>query len=327
MEFSMHRRSVLAAGSLAALGGAFLTRPARAESTTQMLVGFSAGGSTDIVARTLCPPLGQRLGQNIVVENRAGASGILAAHLLLRSPADGRHLMVAPQTSTIMAQILYPDRVKYDTVRDFTPLTDLGQSPLVLVVPSGSSIHSVADLVAQARKEPGRMTYGSGGVGTSLHIAGALLADAGRVKMLHVPYQGEAKAVIGLLSGQLSFMFSNIFVVLPYIKQGKLRALAVTGTDHSTHLPKVPTLSSQVPVTLDASTWYGLYAPKELPDKVANHIVSAVWAVMGSPKVSKQLAVMGITSSPNTPAQFKEFLRKELAAAKAAVAQAGIAVT
>jgi tripartite-type tricarboxylate transporter receptor subunit TctC len=319
------RRLVAAACLLPFAAQAQPGRPAwKPAKPVRIVVGFVPGGATDLVARVVAPELSQSWGQGVVVDNRAGASGIIAAEEVAHAPADGLTLMVAPQTSMTMAQPLYPKRVKYDTRRDFTPLTNLGASPQILVVPAASDIRSVADLVAFARREPGKATYGSGGNGTSLHLAGAILGQSQKVTVTHIPYKGEGAAVNDLIGGQLTFMFSNIFVALPFVKAGRLRALAVSGDQRASSLPDVPTFTEQTQVKLDTPTWYGLFAPAGLPADIAAQIVADCDTALARPQSRERFAQLGITWQKNSARQFDAFLQDEIRFAQDIVRSTGI---
>ena len=225
----------------------------------KVLVGFTAGGGTDVAARVIAQKLSEATGQSFVVENRAGASGLIATEQVTKAPADGYTIMVGSQTTLAVAPALYK-KFQIDVVKDLTGMAMIGISPLVAVVNADSPIKSIADLIAEAKARNGTMNFGSGGVGTTPHMAGELLAFNAGIKMVHVAYRGEAPGVNDLLGGQIPFMFSNLSVVKGNIEAGKLRALAVTSSKRVPSLPNVPTIAETFP-GFDAATWFALVAP------------------------------------------------------------------
>ena len=208
----------------------------------KVVVGFSAGGGTDVAARVIAQKLTEATGQTFVVENRTGASGLIGSEQVARSPADGYTIMVGSQTTLAVAPALYR-KFQLDVTKDLTGMAMIGISPLVAVVNANSPIHSIKDLIAEAKAKNGTMNFGSGGVGTTPHMAGELLAYNAGIKWVHVAYRGEAPGINDLLAGQIPFMFSNLSVVLGNIQGGKLRALAVTSTQRVPQLPDVPTVA------------------------------------------------------------------------------------
>ncbi len=208
----------------------------------KILVGFAAGGGTDVAARIVGQKLGEALGQTFVIENRPGASGLIASEQVAKSPPDGYTLMVGSQTTLAVAPALYRS-IQIDGSKAFTGMAMVGISPLVAVVPASSPIKSMAELIAFAKSQTNGMSFGSGGVGTTPHMSGELLALSAGIKMVHVAYKGEAPGVNDLLGGQIPFMFSNLSVVKGNIEGGKLRALAVTSSTRVPSLPNVPTVA------------------------------------------------------------------------------------
>ena len=222
----------------------------------KILVGFSAGGGTDVAARVVGLKLGEALGQTFVIENRPGASGLIAAEQVAKSPADGYTIMVGSQTTLAVAPALYRS-IQLDAAKAFTGIAMVGISPLVAVVPTSSPIKSMADLIAFAKSQPNGMNFASGGIGTTPHMSGELLALSAGIKMVHVAYKGEAPGVNDVLGGQIPFMFSNLSVVKGNIEGGKLRALAVTSSQRVPSLPNVPTVAklSRASTPQPGSTW------------------------------------------------------------------------
>src|SRR4051812_10434355 len=233
----------------------------------KVVVGFSAGGGTDVAARVIAQKLTEATGQTFVVENRTGASGLIGSEQVARSPADGYTIMVGSQTTLAVAPALYK-KFQLDVMKDLTGMAMIGISPLVAVVNADSPIKSIKDLVAEAKARNGTMNFGSGGVGTTPHMAGELLAFNAGVKLVHVAYRGEAPALNDLLGGQIPFMFSNLSVVKGNIEGGKLRALAVTTPKRVASLPDVPTIAESGQPGFDAATWFTLVAPAGTPREV-----------------------------------------------------------
>src|SRR3954466_351117 len=212
----------------------------------KVLIGFTAGGGTDVAGRVIAQKLAEAMGQTFVVENRAGASGLIASEAVAKAPADGYTIMVGSQTTLAVAPALYK-KFQLDTAKELTGLAMIGISPLVAVVNADSPIHSIKELIAEAKAKNGTMNFGSGGVGTTPHMAGELLAFNAGIKWVHVAYRGEAPGINDLLGGQIPFMFSNLSVVKGNVEAGKLRALAVTSARRVPSLPDVPTLAETFP--------------------------------------------------------------------------------
>src|SRR4051812_12355381 len=233
----------------------------------KVVVGFTAGGGTDVAARVIAQKLSEAMGQSFVVENRPGASGLIASEQVAKSPADGYTLSVGSQTTMAVAPALYR-KFQIDAAKEFTGLAMIGISPLVAVVKADSPIKSIKDLIAAAKEKNGTMNFGSGGVGTTPHMAGELFAFNAGIKWVHVAYRGEAPGLNDLLGGQIPFMFSNLSVVLGNVQAGKLRALAVTTPKRVASLPDVPTIAESGQPGFDAATWFTLVAPAGTPREV-----------------------------------------------------------
>src|SRR5271155_1456199 len=239
----------------------FAAAPARAQNAfpdrpIKLVVGFAAGGSTDVAARIIAQQMSQILGQSVVVENRTGASGLLAAEDVVKSPPDGYTLMLASQTVLAVAPHLYR-KATIDPIKDFAPVAYCGASPLVLVVNPAFPAHTTADLIAMAKADPGKIIFGTGGVGTTPHIASEMFQYTAGIKMTHVPYHGEAGAINDVVAGQIPAMFANLSATMGQLKGGTLRALAVTSPQRSALVPDVPTVAETLP-GFAAETWFGL---------------------------------------------------------------------
>jgi tripartite-type tricarboxylate transporter receptor subunit TctC len=252
-------------GFFAATGAAAQTNdfPSR---PIKLIVGFAAGGGTDVAARIVAQKMAEILGQSVLVENRTGASGLIAAEDVAKSPPDGYTLMMGSQTVFAVAPKLYR-KATIDPAKDFSGVSLTGASPLVLVVNPSFPVHSVADMIAMAKANPGKINFGTGGVGTTPHMTAELFQHVAGIKMTHVAYRGEAPAINDLIADQISAMFANLSAVVGHIKGGTLRAIAVTGAERSPSAPEIPTVAETLP-GFAAETWFGIVAPSGTPHDV-----------------------------------------------------------
>jgi tripartite-type tricarboxylate transporter receptor subunit TctC len=265
------------------------TRPLR------LVVPFPAGGPTDALARLMADGLAAPLGQSVVVDNRPGASGGIAAEFVSRSPPDGQTLLVAGQGLMFINKALYRNRkLAYDPDRDYSYLGMLGSFPNVVVSNSQAlAAHSIEELIAQARANPGLVSYGSNGIGSLTHLSAEVIATTANVKFLHVPYQGAAPQLADLLAGRVGFTINGVQSVLPLIQQGRLRALAVTTASRLPQLPDVPTLAESGFPGLDLPVWFAVYAPAATPAAVQARLRTAIDAVTSTPAYAAELARRG----------------------------------
>ena len=277
-----------------------------------LLVPFPPGGSTDAIARTVGAKLQDNWGQPVLVDNKPGATGTIGAGNVKRAPADGYTLLVSSLGPFVIAPHLLKS-VPYDASRDFDLLMVAVQAPNVLVVPASSSFKSVADVLADLRKSPGRMSFASSGNGSSDHLTAELFWQQTGTQGLHVPYKGGAPAVSDLLGGQVESSFQNINAVISHIQAGKLRALAVTGDKRSPLLPQVPTLAEAGVKNVDVYSWQAIAAPKGLPADVRKTLHSALVAALNDPVIHKKLTDVGFEIVANTPEQFAAFQAAEFA--------------
>src|SRR6516164_6116845 len=245
----------------------------------KIFVGFSAGGGTDVAARILAQKLTEALGQSVVVENRPGASGMIAAETVAKSAADGYTLMMGTQTTLAVAPALYR-KFSIDAARDFAGVAMAGVSPLVLVVHPSSPAQSVKDLIARAKAQPGSLNFGSGGLGTTPHMAGELFSIQAGIKLVHVAYRGEAPAINDLLGGQIPLIFANLSAVIGNVRAGSLRALAVTSLQRSPSAPDIPTIAEVALPGFDAATWFALVAPAGTPREIVDRINAEVTRIV-----------------------------------------------
>ena len=298
--------------TLAALAASLMAGPAKAETfptrTVTIVVPFSAGGSTDTFARLVATNLQGQFGQPFVVENKPGASGNIAASYVARSAPDGYTLFMG--TSTSIANMSLFKNLNYDMLTDFVPVSQTVYTPLVMIVNPNSPAKTFQDFLKMAKEAKQPLTYGSGGSGTSQHLAGALFENLADVKMVHVPYKGAAPAVTDLMGGQIDVMFSPLVDAIGYIRGGKLRALALTTPKESAQLPGVPTLASAL-AGFDVPTWNGIFAPAKTPPAIVDALSKAIQKAMREPDMIKTVEGQGSDPVGSTPAEFKSFVEKE----------------
>ena len=314
---SQVRRHALKAGAAAlALGALGLQLPAHAQTNyptkpVKIVVGFSAGGTTDVVARIMAKELTEALGQPFMVENRPGAGSNIATDAVRVADADGYTLLFVAVTSAIN-QTLYPN-VKFDLNRDFDAVALGAKVPNVLVVHPSVPANNVKDFIAWAKANESKIAYASSGSGTSIHMAGELFKVRTGLKTQHVPYKGSAPAVTDLIGGQVQFMFDNMPASWPHVQSGKLKALAVTTKARSSTAPDLPTLEESGVAPFDVTSWFGLIAPKGTPKEVIEKLNKAMNAAFDKPNVKEAYSKLGAMSEKNTPEQFGSFIRSEVA--------------
>ncbi len=308
------RRAVLAQALAAAvLAGAAPGVQAEAAWPTKpvrIVVGFSAGGTTDIVARLMAQELTESLGQSFVVDNRPGGGSNIATDLVRQAPPDGYTLLFVAVTSTIN-QTLYPN-VKFDLMRDFEPVALGAKVPNILVVHPSVPAKTVPELVAWARAHADTASYASSGSGTSIHMAGEMFKVRTGLTTQHVPYKGSAPALTDLIGGQVHFMFDNMPSAWPHVQSGKLRALAVTTRARSPAAPDVPTMEESGIAPFDVTSWFGLLAPKGTPPEVVARLNKAMNAAFDKPAVQQAYAKLGAMSEKNSPQEFGRFIDSEV---------------
>jgi tripartite-type tricarboxylate transporter receptor subunit TctC len=298
------------------LAGAAIAAPSLAWSETypvrpvHMVVGFAAGGGADIVARLIGQALSEKLGQQIVVDNRPGAATNIATEVVARAAPDGYTLLLANSPNSINTTLY--DNLSFDFMRDIVPVASIGRVPLVMVVNSAFPAKTVPEFIAYAKANPGKVNMGSGGNGAPDHMSGELFKAMAGVGILHVPYRGVAPAIADLLGGQVQVIFGTMPAVIALIKSGKLRALAVTTAARSDQLPDVPTIGEFVP-GYEASQWYGIGAPKGTPAEAIERLNRETNAVLADPKMQARLAELGASVLPGSPADFGKLLADETA--------------
>jgi tripartite-type tricarboxylate transporter receptor subunit TctC len=274
-----------------------------------MVVGFPAGGGTDIVARKVGLPLGQLWGQPVVIENKGGAAGTIATALVARATPNGYTIFMATMGNMTINQHLYA--MTMDPVKDLIPITNVVGVSFVLVTRPNLGINSVEELVAVARKSPGSLNYSSSGIGGAPHLAAELLSHMSGARFTHVIYKGSAPSIADLLSGQVDFTMDSLVQILPLIKSGKLKPLAVLGAKRSPLLPNVPTVAESGVPGYEFTNWFGLVAPAQTPKAVVQKIHADVSRVLQSPELRAELEGMGAEVINNSPDQFADQLRQD----------------
>lgn len=291
----------------------------------RLIVPAAPGGGADFVARIVGVKLTETLGQSVVVDNRAGASGTIAADITAKSTADGYTMMMGQSTSVVIAPHLYK-KLGYDTLRDLTPVTLVAQVPNILVVHPSVAATSVKELIALAKSRPDLLNFGSSGSGAPSHLAAEMFKSAAGVSMLHVPYKGAGLAVNGLLAGEIQVMFAPIVAVLPQVKAGRLRALAVTSMARSAAAPELPTLAESGLPGYEISSWFGLFVPNNTPAPVISRLYRETAKALQSADVRERFAREGAEPIGNSPAEFNSYVRAEFAKYAKIVKDTGVKV-
>jgi tripartite-type tricarboxylate transporter receptor subunit TctC len=299
----------------AALLPTFSPTPAQAQAypdkPIRIVSPFPVGGIADTFAREIGKKLTDAWGQPVVIENRTGAGGNIGADIVAKSAPDGYTLVIGNIGTHAVNVSLFPS-MPFDTIKDFTPIVHVLDAEGLLVVNPAIKATTVPELVALARAEPGKLSYGSGGLGTTSHLAGELFKSMTRVDIVHVPYKGNVPAITDLLGGQTSMAFATMPTVLPHVRAGKLRPLAVLGATRSPALPDIPTVAESVP-GFEVSNWIGLFAPAGTPAPIVARINAEVQKIMRSPEIERRLESEGAKFIPMTPEQFAAFQKAELA--------------
>ena len=304
----MNRRQLIAYptfASLAQLSWAQSGKPIR------LIVPFPAGGPTDLVARVVAEPLGKLLGQPVLVDNRGGAGGSLGMAELARAQPDGLTLGIASVSTHGVNPAVYK-KLPYDPIKDFSPVTEFVKAPMTLVVHPSLGVDSMAGFITYLKKNPGKVSYGSPGNGTTGHMLAELFKSATNTFMLHIPYRGTGPAMVDLLGGQIQAYFDQVASSIPHIKSGKLRSLAVSWHQRLAVLPQVPTFAEASLFANNNSSWFGLVAPSKTPQADINRIQKGVLKVIAEPDIKERFAQLGLFATGSSPDEFARLIQKEI---------------
>ena len=299
-----------------ALAQAYPARPIR------MLVPFSAGGTVDIVARLVGAKLSEELGQQVVVDNRGGAGGTIATAMLARSPGDGYTLMVMHQGLAFNATLY--SSLPYDTLRDLVAIAHVGATPNVLVVTDALPVKTLPEFLAYARANPGSIAYGSGGIGSAGHLSVERLQSLTGIKLTHVPYKGSGPAITDLISGQIQAMLLTMPAVMPFVKSGKVRAIATSGARRSPALPELPTIAEAGVPGYEYTPWYGIFGPATMPQELVARLNQALNKILAEAGIAEKLAQQGLDVGPMSSGEFAEILRSDVARWGKIIRDAGV---
>lgn len=317
----MRRRTLLAAAAATLPISAKAWQPPR---PMRILVPLAPGGTADTIARIIADPMAATLGQPVLIENRPGGNGSVAAIAVARGPADGLTLLYCSPSIQILNPLMMRN-IPYDAMTDFTPVVALMRAPKVLVVRPDFPAHSVADLIALAKSRPGGLTYASAGIGSSAHLAGALFAQMAGIEMLHIPYRGTAPGVQDLMGGRVDMILDTAAALLPLVREGRLRALAVSTQDRAQAAPDLPPIAATLPGFNDASFNYLIAAARTPPDAIAA-INAAANHALADPSVRARFAALGAEPLGGTPAQLAAAVQEEIARWRGVIASQGITI-
>lgn len=309
--FSLGTLAAAAAlGSILLAPGTVAAQPAFPSKPLTIVVPFSAGGTTDILARIVGQALSTELGQPVIIDNRAGAGGNIGGQVAAKATADGHTLFMGTVGTHAINASLYK-KMPFDPVKDFAPLTRVANVPNLLVANPAQPYKSVAELIAYAKANPGKVNFGSSGNGSSIHLSGELFNAMAKVQMVHVPYKGSAPAMTDLLGNQIGIMFDNLPSAIQHVRSGKLRPIAVTTAKRSPELPNVPTIAEAGVPGYEATSWFGLFAPAATPPAAINKLNAAIVKVLGQADIKKKINEQGAEVYSETPEQFAAFIQKE----------------
>jgi tripartite-type tricarboxylate transporter receptor subunit TctC len=277
----------------------------------RIVVPVAPGGGIDIIARVIAPRLNEALGQSVIVENRSGGAMVIGTTYAAKAPPDG-HTLIANNSSLAFNATLY-SKLPYDTLKDLAPVSLLVKQPSIVVVHPSLPVQSIAQLVALARSRPGQLAYGSGGSGTSIHLAAALLAISAKLDLLHVPYKGAAPVLVDLVGGQIQMAIPTLAPTLPFVTSKRLKALAVTGSTRAAAVPQLPTVAEAGLPGYEFVTWYALSAPGGTPARIVERLNTALAKILGTPEVRRTLTAQGFEPTPSTAEEYGAYLKAEVA--------------
>jgi tripartite-type tricarboxylate transporter receptor subunit TctC len=298
--------------------------PTYPDKPIRIVVPFPAGGVADTFGREIGRKLSESWGQPVLIDNRPGAGGNIGADIVAKSPPDGYTLVIG-NIGTHAVNVSLLSTMPFDTIKDFTPIIHILDAEGLLVVNPSIAAATVPELIALARAQPGKLSYGSAGVGTTSHLAGEMFKSMAKVDIVHIPYKGNVPAITDLLGGQTAMIFATMPTVLPHVRAGKIRALAVLGTARSPALPEIPTVAESVP-GFEVSNWIGLFGPAGMPPTAVARLNTEIQKIMRSPEIQKRLETEGAKFIPMTPEQFAAFQKAELAKWAKTVKDANIKV-
>lgn len=325
----MARTTALATAALLGLASASLALPALAQAAAypnkpiRLVVPFPPGGAADALARALGQQIQDKLGTQIVVENRAGAGGTIGTGTVAKATPDGYTLLLANVSTLAIAPSIYPN-LSYQPVKDFKAVSLVGKSPLVYVASNKLAAQSLPEIMALAKREPGRISFGSSGAGSITHLAGELLNLASGSTMVHVPYKGSAPVLMAVASGELELGVTQVSEMLSQYKGGRVKALAVTGTEKSPALPAVDTAAAQGVKQLEATTWYGVVAPAGVSDDIVHKLNTAITTALGDEAFKKRYAEEGLILQGSTAKAFDQYIAQEVKVWAKVVKDAGV---
>jgi tripartite-type tricarboxylate transporter receptor subunit TctC len=297
----------LAALGLAAAGAHAQTFPSK---PIRMVVPFTPGGTTDILARTVGQKMTEHWGQPVVIDNRPGAGGNIGSELVAKAPPDGYTLLMGTISTHAINASLYK-KLPFDPTRDFAPVSRVGTLPNILIVHPSVPVKSVRELIELAKSKPGELNFASSGVGTSLHLSGELFNSMAGVKLVHIPYKGSSPALADLLGGQVKIMFDNLPSALPHVKAGKLKPLAVTSTKRAAVLPEVPTVIESGLPGFEVTSWFAVFAPAKTPKDIVTKLNGEIVKILNSGDVKEKLTQIGVDAAPTTPEELAAFAKAE----------------
>jgi tripartite-type tricarboxylate transporter receptor subunit TctC len=305
----MRRRGILG------LAGAALARPALAQEarSIRMVVSYPPGGASDVIARLLAQPLSEVLNQTVVVENRPGANGSIAAELVARSAPDGTTLLMGNAGPNALNQALYGRRLNYDSVADFTPISLVSSVPMVMAIHPGFPARTLQELIAYARAKPGEVNYATGGIGSAPHLTLAQLGTLVGINWVNVAFRGGQQSITAVVAGQIPIILDTAPVVLPQVRDGRVRGIAVTSIDRVPQAPELPTIAEQGFPGFEATSWGGILGPARLPAPVVARLHGAVLRAMALPDIRVAMERQGIAPRTSTPAEFAAHIAAEVA--------------
>ena len=321
--------STLAAGVALATAALFAAAPASAQGAfpskpVTIVAAFPPGGTVDLLARVLGPKLADEWKQPVVVENKAGASGVVGSQFVQRAAPDGHVLMVIPITHVTNSSLM--KSVPFDPIRDFTAVTLLASQPIMLVANKSQPFKSVQELIVYAKANPGKLNCGSGGNGTSQHLACELFKSQARVDIKHIPYKGNAAAMTDVIGGQIELLFDQMATAVPHVKGDRVRALAVTTSTRSAAMPEVPTVAESGVPGFETTAWFGVVGPAGMPKDVADRIQASYARALAQPDIKEKLAAQGLTLVGNKPEEFGAYMQAEMGKWAKVIQEAGIKI-